>query len=141
MTKINLILNNIKPFSINSYYYGTRRVRTREARLWGEDIHRQLQVYRYLMVDFQKQFNPTIHTLHCSLRFSIPNLFTKAGEINHQSKDLSNIEKPLLDIVTGRKYFDRGEPTLNIDDKYITRLLSEKVYGSSYTIEIEFEIK
>jgi hypothetical protein len=70
----------------------------------------------------------------------MPNLYNEKGEINHQSKDLSNIEKPIIDIVTGKKYFDRGETTLNIDDKFITHLDSWKKYDDNYSIHIIFTI-
>lgn len=139
--RLDIELHDTKAFSINNYYYGTRRIRTREARGWGERIHRQLAVYRYLMVDFFNEFDPNKHVLHCHIMFGMPNLFNKRGEVNHFAKDLSNIEKPLLDIVTGKKYFDRGEPTLNIDDKFITKLISEKVPSNSYNIKLSFTIE
>lgn len=70
----------------------------------------------------------------------MPNLYNNKEEINHQSKDLSNVEKPLLDIVTGRKYFERGESTLNIDDKFLINLTSKKRYAESYSIDIVFTL-
>jgi len=115
-------------FSINSAYYKNRK-RTTECRKWGKRIHNQLEVYRKEFDAFRAEFDPIKHAIQVTLDFNIPHgtLFTKRdGSISKFSKDLSNVEKLLIDLVFDTRYYDRGLPSLSIDDKFIVSLISRK---------------
>lgn len=126
MLYIKLI--DVKPFSINSYYYGIKRVRTRDARAWGAEIHRQMVAFKDQIEVFRSLFNPKKHSLRVEIVHEMPKetFFNTKKEVSHRSKDLTNIEKPLIDILTAGKYLDRGFSVLGIDDHFITELLSFK---------------
>jgi Holliday junction resolvase RusA-like endonuclease len=57
--------------------------------------------------------------------------------INAQSLDLSNVEKLIVDAL----FIDKHENNLQIDDRNITRMVSEKCFGEDYRIEITIHIK
>lgn len=138
MDTLEITLKNTKSFSINNYYIGRLRVRSPEARKWGQEIHDKLVVYKQDFEKFRSGFDAKHHALHIEITRYLPNLYNESGTINHQSMDCSNTEKSLIDIVTGSKYFERGLCTLNIDDKFIVRMVSEKRYGPKNLIHIKF---
>ncbi|MCK9370543.1 hypothetical protein M0R04_11585 [Candidatus Dojkabacteria bacterium] len=138
MDTLEITLKNTKPFSINSYYIGRLRVRSPEARRWGSSIHSKLVDYKQDFEKFRSGFDAKHHALHCTLVFRMPNLYNAKGEISHQAMDLSNIEKTLIDIITGIKYLDRGLDTLGIDDKFIINLNSTKIHDKDFSIMIKF---
>lgn len=115
------------PFSINKAYY-RRGNRTAEYRAWGDNIHAALDEYAEEIDSFRALFKPKKHCLKISILHLIPSnkLYTKAGEISRLSKDLTNIEKTLVDILYDSKYFKRGFSTLNIDDKFNVTMHSYK---------------
>lgn len=68
--------------------------------------------------------------------------FTKKGVISRRAMDLTNVEKPLVDLLFDPRFEERGEViNLCMDDKFITKLLSEKVPSKGWEIVIELEIK
>lgn len=136
------------PFSINAYYYKTRQ-RTRGARLWANDIFRQMDMFYDDIVEFRDQFDVGIHGLEIDLKFYYPEelFFNKAGTISAKTMDLSNVEKPLIDLLTQSKYADRAIPegaeNLRIDDRYIIALRSSKhpqIATLPHSIEVVFKI-
>lgn len=125
-----MVLNltfNIHPFSINKAYY-RRGNRTKEYREWGEQIHLALDAYKDEIDSFRDKFDPLKHALEVEITHFIPSstLYTKAGKISRRSKDLSNVEKTLIDVLFEPKYFKRGFSTLNLDDTLIISLHSFK---------------
>lgn len=135
------------PFSINKYYYygKPKVVRTQAARKWGENIHKQL-LDLGLNDQFEKArklYNPKTMGIAVKLVFGIKRerFFTKRGTINRRAMDLSNIEKPLIDLIFAEKYLKRdGICNLGIDDQYICKLESEKAPADIDTIAVEITI-
>lgn len=143
---VKFTLPNIKPFSINKFYYKRSKTRTQQARKWGDEICQLLssgEIQSPIEV-CRSNFNPLIHHLEVSYTFHIPSdrLYTKSGKISNRSMDLTNIEKPLQDILFCGRFFDRGVKNLNIDDRYITTLTSRKRASitGEYSIDVEIKI-
>lgn len=154
MKKIKIVLS-APPFSINNAYYlksfkGSKatKVRTQECRDWGDSILLQIKKYEDKLEIFRKNFNANKHCLHLKIVHTIPeyNFFTKTGEISLRSNDLSNVEKMPIDLLfdprfVGRTINNIEINNLNLNDKYITKLVSEKKVGKAYKIEITVSIK
>ena len=134
------------PFSTNAAYvrarsHGSRLIRNKKCRDWGDSILLQLQSYREEMAAFREDFDPTSHALSIKIVFSIPEktFYTKSGEVSLFSKDLSNVEKLLIDLLlddrfNGRTVFGERVDNLSINDKLVIRLTSEKrpISGDAY---------
>lgn len=54
--------------------------------------------------------------------------YNKQGIISSKTVDCSNFSKPILDLIFG--------DTLEINDKFVTKLVEEKRAGSDYSLEI-----
>jgi len=123
---LNLTLN-APPFSINKAYY-RRGNRTTEYREWTQNIHDQLDSFSDEITAFREAFAPTKHALSVRIIHFLPSskLYTKSGKISRRSKDLSNVEKTLIDVLFDPRYFKRGFSTLNLDDTFIVNLNSFK---------------
>ena len=124
--KFNL---NVPPFSINKMYYATVKTRTKEARLWSEDVLNELKSKPGLQKTFKRMrdaFDPAKHSFHITLKYHYPKeiFYTVKGYVSAGTMDQSNVEKPLIDLLFLPKY---GDLNLGIDDRYITSLYSEKV--------------
>ena len=127
----------LKPFSINSMFYGHKKHgKTIAAQEWSCEV----LVALALKENKKKLKEPFFN-------FFYPKhiLYTKDGRISGRAHDLSNIEKPLIDLVFLPRYYDLPSPygakNLNIDDKYITHLISKKKAGKSFKIKITIQIK
>lgn len=142
MKKFYICLNGIPPFSINKMYYANRKVKTREAREWSILITENLKLEenQSSLQKFRKHFDKSKHCVKVSIRFFYPSflVLTKENQISTKAHDLSNIEKPLIDLVFLK---NREVQNLEIDDKYIVELNSIKgTSDKNYKIEIEIEI-
>lgn len=118
---------NTHPFSLNSSHYRNGN-RTSEYRDWTENIHNMLDSHREEIEEFTSFFNEKKHALIFKCVHFIPSsiLYTKTGKISRRSKDLSNVEKTLVDSLFEPRYFKRGFSTLNLDDTLIIDLYSFK---------------
>jgi hypothetical protein len=129
-----------EPFSINKAYYlksygsmSATKVRTKECREWGDKILFQFEKYSNDFKQFKECFNEDTDALRIELTYNIPRdyYYTKEGKISLRSCDLTNVEKLLVDILCDERFNGRylnGNKilNLNINDKYITELFSEK---------------
>ena len=89
-------------------------------------------------------FDPKQHVYKLELTFFYPKhvLYRKDGQISGRAHDLSNVEKPLVDLLFLPNFYDTyGCKNLNADDKYITHLVSKKCEGKSFKIKISIQIK
>lgn len=138
-----------KPFSVNSAYY-KRGNRTVECREWGDEILFALlkPSIAKKLGDFRDGYNASEMQIAVTLTFNIPRdkFFTKKGEVNLQTKDLSNVEKLLIDLIFDRRFNGRevnGKTARNLDinDKQICSLLSRKLPTDSrqYSIDVTID--
>lgn len=134
---------NAPPFSVNKAYYKKSFTRTKECRAWGEDILEQLQdkTIQQDLEDFRIAFlEDDISAVGAHLVFHIPKstFYTKKGDISRRSQDLSNVEKLLIDLIFDPRFAGRELDSglvcqnLSLDDKLITKLISEKVPSKGF---------
>jgi Holliday junction resolvase RusA-like endonuclease len=124
----------IKPFSVNAYFYASRKVKTQAARSWEEEMKFLLEEHKQL-AGFLPQHIKNGGDFIVYMTFVYPrNLFrNKLGDISSKTMDLSNVEKPVLDMLF--------RETLGIDDKHVTQLISRKVAGDDYAIMIRLRLE
>ena len=126
-----------------------KRHKTIEAQEWSSSVlvALALKENKKKLKELRQYFDPKKHVYKVDLIFSYPKhvLHTKEGPISARAHDLSNIEKPLIDLVFLHMFYDRTSPygskNLKIDDKYITHLVSKKRVGKSFKIKVTIQIK
>lgn len=138
-----------KPYSINDLYYGNRKHGKKPAaREWSYKIFHHLKEEEFIQKfkKLREKFDAKKHYYEVNLKFFFPyeKLFTKVdGRL--KTPDLSNIEKPLIDLLFLPEYFEKKTPfgakNLNIDDRYIGKLTSEKLACPNDEQRIEIIIK
>ena len=136
---------DIKPFSINAMYYGDGRTKTQAARDWSYQIFHRLsqEAIAKSLAELRSYFETDKHSYQVDFVVTYPKdkFYTKKGSISARTMDLSNWEKPLIDLIFLPKYFDKEPPygckNLNIDDKYITKLSSSKGIGETTNILVK----
>ena len=140
----------LKPFSINAMYYGNRKHgKTIEAQEWACSVlvALALKENKKKLKELRQCFDSLKHVYKVDLTFFYPKhtLYTKECRVSGRAHDLSNIEKPLIDLVFLPRYYDLPSPygaeNLNIDDKYIIHLTSKKKVGKSCKIKVSIQIK
>lgn len=128
--------------------YRDKRYKTTEAHEWS------CQVFHYLsqeenkqnLQDLRQYFDPKKHAYKIEIKCYYPPeiLKTQDGRISAKSHDLSNVEKPLIDLIFLPKHFENKPPygaeNLKIDDKYLVDLKSSKRTSEDYKMEIILEI-
>lgn len=139
-----------KTLSINSTYYGNRQHgKTAEARQWTTNMLLTIDRYKEEFAALRNYFNPKKHVYSFKMKVFIPEsiMYTKDGKMTSLVHDLSNVEKSCVDVIFLPKFFSEmslfGEKAanLNIDDRYLQYLSSEKVPTEDYWgIEVELEI-
>ena len=139
----------LKPFSINAMFCRDKRYKTIEAQEWSASIlvALALKENKKKLKELRQYFDPNKHVYKVDLNFIYPQhiLHTKEGLISNRAHDLSNVEKPLIDLIFLPVFYDKPSPygakNLNIDDKYITHLVSKKRVGKSYKIKVTIQVK
>lgn len=135
-----------RPFSINAMYT-SRNVKTGPARLWTSHIVEALKKEEEKLSHLRENFDPATMYYSIYLTFYYPKekLYTKKGDLSSKAFDTTNVEKPLVDIIFGSKYYGDAPyecRNLNIDDRYLKRCVSEKEASEDgeHRIEVTIEI-
>ncbi len=144
-----VITLKLKPFSINAMFCRDKRHKTIEAQEWSCSVlvALALKENKKKLKELRQYFDPLKHVYKVDLTFFYPKhvLYRKDGGISARAHDLSNVEKPLIDLVFLPMFYDRPSPygakNLNIDDKYITDLRSRKRVGKDFRIRVTLNIK
>ena len=144
-----VITLKLKPFSINAMFCRDKRHKTIEAQEWSCSVlvALALKENKKKLKELRQYFDPMKHVYKVDLTFFYPKhvLYRKDGGISARAHDLSNVEKPLIDLVFLPMFYDRPSPygakNLNIDDKYITDLRSRKRVGKDFRIRVTLNIK
>ena len=126
-----------------------KRHKTIEAQEWSCSVlvALALKENKKKLKELRQYFDPMKHVYKVDLTFFYPKhvLFRKDGGISARAHDLSNVEKPLIDLVFLPMFYDRPSPygakNLNIDDKYIVDLRSRKRVGKDFRIRVTLNIK
>lgn len=120
-------------FSVNAYRYRKNFIKTKEAREYEEKILYMLDEHKQLH-DMADMWRKTGGYFEISIVQTYPKhiFYNQAGTISSKTFDISNCEKPLLDLILNT--------FMSVDDKNVTKLISEKRIGLNYTIEVSLEL-
>jgi hypothetical protein len=125
-------------------FYSNRAIKKTEARNWEYSIIHSINTeeYQEKIKKFTESFNPKLHAILVDIIFEFPKniLITKENTLSAKCFDLSNIEKPLIDVLFLEKYSTTTISNLKIDDKYIIKLTSTKKVGNSHAIYFSVEL-
>lgn len=124
------------------------RFKTPAYKDWEVSAFFQLQKHEIQenITTLREQFDANKHSYEVTFTAYYPRntYFTKQGRISSKTMDLSNFEKPLLDLIFLPKYhnsfFPYGCPNLNVDDKLVSKLTSSKKSCDNLDITIEVQI-
>jgi hypothetical protein len=122
----------MKAFSINSYYYASRKVKTKEAREWEEEFMQHLEEEKGL-TDLALDFSEHGGTFIVSIWIQYPHhvFYNNQRIISSKTFDCSNTEKIIIDRIFGDK--------MQVNDKHITELHSYKEVGPRHCIKIRIQ--
>jgi Holliday junction resolvase RusA-like endonuclease len=123
-----LILNLIKPFSVNGAYWKNRK-HNKACKAWKVTVLEALNSPSNAsqLKSLVQVFDPALHAFYATITVYYPtkkffiqgkNSKNPQGSISSKTMDLTNTEKLLIDLIFNH--------TLQIDDRYITDLKSEK---------------
>lgn len=139
---------HVAPISVNSMYYGERRHGKRpEAISWSEEVLYSLRKYEAQITEFTGLFNTKLHVLTAHMISYAPEdyFYTKSGEMSGRMVDITNWEKPTIDLLLLPKFHGTNYPktaiNLNIDDRYLRKLTSEKLPSDAWYIDVIFRIE
>jgi hypothetical protein len=131
-------------FSINRMYYANKMSKTKEARDWTLVIQRELMKknVQSAMEEVRSTFDPMLHFLRVELDFFYPHatMWNKEGTISAKKHDVSNIEKPLIDIIYDEAYKCLIN-NLGINDKYNLELESRQGVHEESIIHVRLFVK
>lgn len=136
----------LKAFSINSMFHKNRSWTTKEYKDWSAQVFFKLANYEKTFEDLRNFFDPKKHGFAIDLKFYYPSniLYTKSGSLSARAHDISNIEKPLIDLLFLPTFFEKSVPygckNLNIDDKFIIDMRSKKLPAEEHRIDIEIQV-
>ncbi len=120
-------------FSVNAYRYSRGFAKTKEARIYEERILDMLDEHKTLH-DMADVFRAQGGAFRVSITCQYPKhvFYNQAGHISAKTFDLSNVEKPILDLVFCN--------FMDTDDRFVTELVSKKEVGATWAIKITIEL-
>jgi predicted SpoU family rRNA methylase len=133
MSRINFTLMS-KAFSVNAYSYRDKRHKTAEARAWEAQMLILLDEHSKAlgeMADDWKKHGGCFRA-HITVLFPPHIFYNRDGAISSKTFDLTNIEKPIIDLIFGQ--------IMEINDKTLVQVISEKLPGPLYAIEVSLEL-
>lgn len=131
MIEINIPM---KPVSVNSFYYATRKVKTAESRQWEACFLEFLEDYRKGLAEIAEDFqeNGGVFRIYITCYYPHFIFYNQSKTISSKTIDVDNVLKPICDMI-----FREG---LAINDKYIVECVSRKRPGATYNINIVLEL-
>lgn len=133
--KIEMLLENIKPVSVNAAYATARnggRFNTKKYNEFMQEFNAKMFPYHKQLSQFDKDFNDKKHGIILEFTFYLPRkrYFTTHGRVNLRSGDASNFIKTTEDALF--KKLD------TIDDANVISVQSIKAvsYDTNFNIEI-----
>ena len=74
----------------------------------------------------------------------MPHLYTAKEALSSKAHDCTNFEKPIVDLLCLPSYYGTNAPysmlNLNVDDKYVTRVISTKCHGLADRLDIIIKV-
>lgn len=147
----SFVLPNIKPFSVNSSYVPTAQGFYKSS---GANEH-AIQIFNILnrpenqskLEELRLKFDPKLHAYKVEMTAYWPaeEYLTKKGIMSNRTIDCSNFEKGIIDCFFLPKFHERcfpdGCPNLNIDDRYVYQLISQKLPANKRQIDVIISIE
>lgn len=139
----------IGSYSVNSMYYGNKRHGKRpDAVDWERTVlhHISDPEIESKLAEFRNKYDPKIHCIEIEAIFYYPKevFFNKSGTISSRKHDLTNIEKPLQDLLFDKKYYDLPSPAgaknLNLNDKVVLDFISRQRIADKHYIDITIKL-
>lgn len=123
----------IKPFSINQMNCRDARFKTQAYRDWATEVLARLDEHKELH-ELALDHQASGGTFEVELVAEFPEhvFYNKDGAVSSKTIDCSNFEKPLIDLVFGH--------TMDVNDKFITKLISSKRPGAAYGIKMTIRL-
>ncbi len=117
--------------------YTTKRFITQDYSEWLMQVKYRLEndTDEQSINDLKSYFDPKIHKIHVEILAKYKNFYTKQDVISGHTHDCSNFEKGILDVLFDSKHLDIA------NDKYVTRLTSEKIPSEDGTDSFEVSIE
>lgn len=137
--RITLILNGVKPISLNnSQRFNPRsntRYKTGAAKVFESKVNLELRKFKNELNKFNKKYDENKHYVSAEYRFYMPIMTkdreTKTMRISQKSGDLSNLVKALEDIIFNQ---------LHADDSCIASMTVYKIESKELRTEVEYTI-
>lgn len=141
-----------KAFSINGMYYNNSSYgKTAEATKWSHKIFNSLSLEENQkeINRLREDFDPKTQNLSISILCIYPKnkLITKNGYVSARSIDISNFEKPLIDLIMLPRHRRKSSPfgcnNIGHDDVFICSMHSYKRHWTRdyHRFVIKFTIK
>lgn len=130
----------LEPMSINRVHCRDQRYLTSHFQNWAAKISHYLgeDENQKKIIQLKNHFNPSQHAYKVEITAHYPRemFYTQKDQISAKTHDISNTEKPLIDVLFLAKYPN----SLKMDDKHIISLISKKKAADDYLIEVNIEI-
>ena len=130
-----------EPLSVNAMTFRDKRFKSSKYKSWETKV-----LLSFTSEQSQEEFDKIRkmyqHGVHCfkvklTAYYNTSSYFTKSGIVSNKTIDCSNWEKAIVDLLFLPKYHDlkppSGAPNINVDDRYIISLTSEKTYTEHST--------
>lgn len=133
---MRIVINGLEPCPRNRSHTIVNRgkfpqmIKTEAARLYEQALRKLLEPYEMQKDKFISSFDEDKHGIVATYYHGTPDLFTKTGKINLRSVDL-DAHKVLKDVIA--QFF-------GIDDGYILKEVSTKLYSKTHTLIVRYEI-
>ena len=133
-----------KPYSVNALYYRDGKRKKRETVEWEQSILEYLRDDNIQpeLAKIRDNFDKFKHSIYIDIEYIFPHsiLYTQKGCLSSKAFDISNMEKPLIDVIFLPKFSSESCKNLEIDDRYISKMSSSKSSGSQHSIRLRIEL-
>lgn len=139
---------NVEPFSINRLHYRDGKIKTQTARDWECRVFHELskEPNSKILKELRDKFDHLKHgyIIKMVCFYAQEKLFNRQGAISAKSMDISNWEKPLIDLIFLEKFSELKPPfgaeNLKTDDRFILQMSSGKRASKTPRIEVSLRI-
>lgn len=139
MTEVLLCIP-LPAISINRWSGASKRFLSKEAKSWTQDVQHALsgpQNQNQLEL-MHSSFSPKKHSFGIAFNFVSPKaeFYNKQGLFSSKTCDLTNVEKPIVDLLFLERHQTSEYSNIGWDDKYISELHSKKTAGQNWEIQV-----
>ncbi len=135
--RVTIELPGAKAFSVNKMFTRDMRFKSGEFKDWYIRLKtkiEELDEYKRLMelaADVQNTSQASL-SIYIECVYPVWLFYNKQGEISSKVFDISNVEKPLIDLLV--------QDIMGLNDKLITYMESSKRAGANYALNITLEL-